>query len=196
MFEITLGNWVPVLRFLHDRVTQWFGLILLLYRCVVGFAVMKVITGVFLHETFKVAAGDDELMIAQRQRDAAKHMRKMKLLFQEADDSGDGYLTFSEFQEVMQDPRIKSWLAAMDLDVNDIELVWDLVDNGLGADQDHRINAEELSRGFQRLKGNARSLDINGVARQLRHVEEQLNVLCEKMPERSVTPRLSSSAQA
>eukprot|EP00404_Azadinium_spinosum_P045945 CAMPEP_0180804022 /NCGR_PEP_ID=MMETSP1038_2-20121128/61233_1 /TAXON_ID=632150 /ORGANISM="Azadinium spinosum, Strain 3D9" /LENGTH=159 /DNA_ID=CAMNT_0022844425 /DNA_START=148 /DNA_END=627 /DNA_ORIENTATION=- len=132
MFELTVGNWVPILRFLHDRVNEWFGLALLVYRCFVGFAVMKVITGVFLHETFKVAASDDDLMIRQKQRDSAKHLKKMRLLFREADDSGDGFLTFREFKEVMEDPRVKAWLAAMDLDVGDVELVFGLLDGGVG----------------------------------------------------------------
>merc|ERR1712039_784236 len=40
MFEITLGNWAPITRFLQDNVTEWFGFVLMVYHCVVAFAVV------------------------------------------------------------------------------------------------------------------------------------------------------------
>lgn len=166
MFEVTLGNWVPVARFLHENISEWFGPCMLIYRCIVGFAFVKVITGIFINETFKVAAADDELMIMQKERQIRKHVEKMHLLFMEADDSGDGYLSKEEFYEVMKDPRVKSWLAAMDLEVRDAELVFNLVDDG-----DAKISAEELVHGFSRLKGAARSMDMVTLLRDCRRTE-------------------------
>merc|ERR1712061_39441 len=90
MFEITFGDWVPCGRVLKERIDEWFGLFILVYRMLVGFAMMKVITGIFLHETFKVAATDDDIMIMEKVRQTKKHVKKMQLLFEEADDSGDG----------------------------------------------------------------------------------------------------------
>merc|ERR1719464_1911837 len=172
MFEITDGNWIPVTRFLHEEVSEWYGPLMLIYRCLIGFAVMNVLRGIFLHETFKVASSDDELMMMQQQRKVKKHVEKMQKLFAEADDSGDGYLSRSEFEEILSDPRVKSWLAAMELEVRDAELVFELVDDG-----DHRISAEELVRGFARLKGTARSLDMVTVMHELRRVEKHLVAL-------------------
>merc|ERR1719171_1919048 len=63
MFEVTLANWAPACRLLSNNVSEVYGLVFVLYKLIVGFAVVKVITGVFLHETFKVAQGDDDLMI-------------------------------------------------------------------------------------------------------------------------------------
>merc|ERR1719171_1141632 len=65
MFEVTLANWVPACRLLSNNVNEAYAMLFILYKCVVGFAIIKVITGVFLHETFKVAQGDDELMIRE-----------------------------------------------------------------------------------------------------------------------------------
>merc|ERR1719478_548804 len=88
MFEVTLGNWVPITRNLQANVSAWFGPIMMAYKCIVGFAVVKVITGVFLHETFKCASSDDELMILSREREIRKHVQKMEMLFAEADHTG------------------------------------------------------------------------------------------------------------
>merc|ERR1712025_1522426 len=50
MWEIALGNWVPVCRLLMNNVSEWFALVFLLWRAVVGFAIITTIRGVFLHE--------------------------------------------------------------------------------------------------------------------------------------------------
>eukprot|EP00929_Paragymnodinium_shiwhaense_P025814 TRINITY_DN15528_c0_g1_i2.p1 TRINITY_DN15528_c0_g1~~TRINITY_DN15528_c0_g1_i2.p1 ORF type:complete len:584 (+),score=74.61 TRINITY_DN15528_c0_g1_i2:99-1850(+) len=152
MYEVTMGNYVPIARTLHELVSEWFLPCVLAYRCLVSFALMKVISGIFLHETFKTAASNDEIMIMQRDRASRRHVLKMTQLFKEADESGDGELTLEEFREVMADPRVKSWLAAQELEVRDVELVFELVDNGSGA-----ITAEDLVVGFAQLKGPARS---------------------------------------
>mmetsp|Transcript_50987 Transcript_50987/g.157815 ORF Transcript_50987/g.157815 Transcript_50987/m.157815 type:complete len:536 (-) Transcript_50987:96-1703(-) len=172
MFELTLGNWIPITRTLHEKVTEWFCPIILLYQSVVVFAVIKVITGIFLHETFKVAGSDDDLMIAQKARQMRKHVQKMKLLMAEADESNDGYLSNDEFIAIAQDARAKTWLAAMELEVRDAQLIYDLIDDG-----DNRVSAEELVKGIGRLKGNARSLDMITLMRQVSEMQDEMKSL-------------------
>ncbi len=36
-----------------------------------------------------------------------KHVKNMVRLFEEADESGDGMLSFEEFADIIQDPRVK-----------------------------------------------------------------------------------------
>ena len=81
MFELTLGDWVPATRVLHDNVSEWPGPLLLLYQSVVTFAVIRVISGIFLHGTLPVAGSDDDLMGAQKERQMRKTVMKMPQLF-------------------------------------------------------------------------------------------------------------------
>mmetsp|Transcript_18917 Transcript_18917/g.33336 ORF Transcript_18917/g.33336 Transcript_18917/m.33336 type:complete len:553 (+) Transcript_18917:42-1700(+) len=155
MYELTLGNWVVISRHMCELVSPWFIPFAMIYNCIMAFAFVTVIRGIFLHETFQVAAMDDELMIMKRERQVNKNIEKMDKLFAEADETGDGILSKSEFLEVMKDHRVKSWLAAMELDIRDAELVFDLIDDGDGT-----ISAPELVRGFAKLKGTARSVDM------------------------------------
>jgi len=113
MFEITLGNWVVITRVLHESVSEWFGPLVLIYRTIVGEALIKVVTGVFMYETFRCAQADDEMMIMDKSRAIRRHSSKMHMLLEEADDSGDGFLNCHEFTVACQDPRIRAWLAAM-----------------------------------------------------------------------------------
>merc|ERR1712087_668936 len=52
MFEITLANWPPACRLLIENVSEWFALLAILHKLFVGFAVVAVINGVFMQETF------------------------------------------------------------------------------------------------------------------------------------------------
>merc|ERR1740130_1431033 len=68
MFELTLANWPPVTRLLAEEVSEWFMLFCLIHKLTLGFAVIGVINGVIMQETFKVASTDDMVMVRQRKR--------------------------------------------------------------------------------------------------------------------------------
>ena len=55
----------------------------------------------------------------------------------------------------MADPFVVSWMAAYEIDVTDVELLFCLMDDGDGT-----ITAEELVSGVSRLKGFARSMGL------------------------------------
>jgi hypothetical protein len=173
MFEVTMGNWVPICRLLMEHVSEWLALAFLIYRCVVGFAVLNVIRGVFLHETFKVAQSDDEIMIMQRERAVRKHTQNMELFFEEADTDGDGAIRLEEFKEMVADRRVQMWLSAMEIEVRDVEMTFDLLDDGDGC-----VSVASLIHGFARIKGAARGLEMDAMHRAIRRIESQVNKLC------------------
>merc|ERR1719329_953498 len=175
MFEITLGNWIPITRLLVDNVSEWYMGGFICYKVTVSFAVVKVITGVFMHETFKVASSDDDLMIVNQARMVAKHRSKMHALMAECDESGDGNLDRDEFRSVMRDPRVKTWLSAMELNVSDPDALFNLLDNDPAAPG--IITADELAGGVSRLKGTARSLDMAQLREEMKRVAEKIDFI-------------------
>merc|ERR1712118_27529 len=54
LFEITMANWTPICRFLMEELHEAFMVPVVLYRLVMGLAVIGVINAVFMQETFKV----------------------------------------------------------------------------------------------------------------------------------------------
>jgi len=141
-----------------EDVSEWLCLFALVYKLVVGFAVIRIISGVFLHETFKSAATDDVLMVMQKKRLMEKHARKMRRFVQKADLSGDGGLSREEFKDVLKSEDVRAWFAAQELDAGDADLLFSLLDNG-----DSTLTAEELVVGVSRLKGAARNIDLHGL---------------------------------
>eukprot|EP00930_Biecheleria_cincta_P004041 TRINITY_DN104945_c0_g1_i1.p1 TRINITY_DN104945_c0_g1~~TRINITY_DN104945_c0_g1_i1.p1 ORF type:complete len:557 (-),score=92.42 TRINITY_DN104945_c0_g1_i1:3-1673(-) len=156
MFELTLANWPTAARVLVEYVSEYYTIVTVLHKLTIGFAVIGVINGVFMQETFKVAATDDFVMLRQKERDRRLHMAKMGLLFEQADDNGDGVLDPDEFRNVLMNRKVKTWLAAQDLRVEDGDKLFKLID----VDGDQGLTAEELVIGVERLKGPARSIDF------------------------------------
>merc|ERR1712137_1477867 len=89
----------------------------------------------------------------------------MGSLLRKADASGDGTVSLDEFQTLLEDPTMRLWLSAQDIDVGDSALLFDLLDNG-----DGELTANELCSGISRLKGPARSFDIYGALHMITNI--------------------------
>eukprot|EP00747_Dinoflagellata_sp_TGD_P218919 gnl/TRDRNA2_/TRDRNA2_91106_c0_seq1.p1 gnl/TRDRNA2_/TRDRNA2_91106_c0~~gnl/TRDRNA2_/TRDRNA2_91106_c0_seq1.p1 ORF type:complete len:353 (+),score=68.20 gnl/TRDRNA2_/TRDRNA2_91106_c0_seq1:155-1060(+) len=176
MFEITLANWVPSCRLLMDNVSEWFGLFYLTYRGMFCFAVLKVISAVFITETHRVATGDDEIAIRAKQRAKGEYLRKLRDVFQELDDSGDGILVWEEFEQLLSDDLLTSWLSTLEIAPADLKKLWTLIDDGHG-----RVAREEFLASVPRIRGQAREIDVAEVLLMSSRIEQKLEVLmCER----------------
>ncbi|CAJ1339824.1 unnamed protein product, partial [Effrenium voratum] len=134
---------------------------ILVYKLVVGFAVLKVITGIFIQQTMRVANEDDELLVLQKKRLVESHSKGVGALFHELDTDGSGALDREEFKRALQDPRFRLWLAALDLQSSDAENLFTLLDDGDGS-----ISYQEFIGGARRLKGTAQSIDLVTLMRE------------------------------
>lgn len=188
---------VPVCRHLVEDVSEWYALWFIVYKVTVGFSIIKVITGVFMHETFKVASTDDDLMILQKQRIMEKHAKKMRGFFEAADSGGEGSLTMHEFREVLSDPRVKTWLSAMELDVADTDTVFKLLDSPDEGNSElpTEITCEELVHGVAKLKGPARSLDMAVLMREVAEMRAEVRAHADGFAATSSTHMRANAEQ-
>lgn len=171
-FEMTLANWPPIARMLTENVSHWFILFCIFHKLTFGFAVVGVINGVFMQETFKVAALDDVIMVRQKEKGFGIFAAKMRNLFKKADTSGDGKVDKDEFREILHHQDVKSWLLSMDLSVRDADVLFSLIDSS--GDGNGEVGQEDLIQGVGRLKGPARSIDVNKMLMDMRCVINQL----------------------
>lgn len=176
MFEMTLGNWIVPARALVENVSEWYMLFFLMHKFIIGFSVVSVITGVFIQETFKVATTDNQIMLRDKARLMKAHERKMKELFMHADSDKSGKLEYEEFIHVMELEKVKMWLSSMGLDVEDSKTLFELVKDG-----DDHVNAEGLVQGAGKLKGTARSIDLNILMNESREFHKQVGQILLKV---------------
>jgi len=170
MFDMAFHSHAPIMRVIMEKVDEGWAVYFLAYKCLVGLSVMKVITGVFLHETFKVCSEDDVLMIMQKKRAVKTNTRKMSKLFASLNDDGGTTLTWDEFQDVLTNDWVRMWLNAMGLDTSNAARLWYLLD----ASGDGELTAEELVKGVSKLKGSATSCDMNYVVNTITTLKEQV----------------------
>lgn len=168
IFELTFANWPVICRLLSENVSEWFALVVLMHKLTIGFAVIGVINGVFMQETFKVASSDNTIMVRTKEKASKAHLKKMTEFFSSLDDSQDGRVSVDEFEAIADDVEVKLWLASMDLDAADLTHLFYLLD----ADRDGYITLEELTTGVSKLRGTARSIDTIS----LLHLQRELLV--------------------
>lgn len=155
MFEILFANWSPPCRVLVDNISEWFSLFFLVYRCILGFAVLNVVNSVFVQQTMRIATSDEQLAFKQKERELASYTRKVKNLFATMDQSGDGVINFEEFSKLVQSPMLQFLLSQLDLEYHDLLSLFEFLDNG-----DGEITLSEFIEGAAKLRGSAKALDI------------------------------------
>lgn len=155
-FQITFsGGWPAWVHPLVEKVGVHYAMFFAVYVAVVVFAVLRIITALFLKDTLNVAANDKEMMIQNKLREKAGYAARLEQVFREADRSGDGKVTWEEFEELLSKPSARAYLSALELETHEVESMFMLLDDGDGS-----ISSEEFLSGIVRLKGQARSLDV------------------------------------
>lgn len=140
-----------------------------LYIAFCGFAVLNVMTGVFVNSAIKTREKDHETMMqnVQRFKDlVAKVWKKI-------DVSGLGQLTISEFEQIFKDEDMMAFFDAIEINAVD---AWTLFDS-LDADRDHLVSYEEFSTRCMQLHGPARSVDLFALKSQHDKMWNQLKSL-------------------
>jgi len=176
MWELALANWAPIVRFLHDEGNRVLAYISFGYVLLVNFAIVRVISGVFLSTTFQVAATDDTLMMVQKQRAAQSHAKKMASLFRKINIEEGDAITRDVFVAALSQPDLRLWLSSMDIEAGDAEALFDLLDNNSGA-----LTLASLSDGIARLKGVARNIDLVSLQHRTYYIQSLLQKLVKHM---------------
>jgi len=168
-------------------VNEWFSLFFISYKCSIGLAVVQVILSVFIQQTFKVAAQDENIMINERKAQGAAIVRNLEHLFDVLDKSGDGLIDRVEFEILKHDPVVKFWLSALEVDTSDVDQLLDDLDDG-----DQLISRKEFIDGIKAIRGQAKKTDILEMKRQLKIIDSKIEDL-PKSRGMGLTPILEKS---
>lgn len=175
---------MPISRILSEKVSEWYTIFTLAFQVILGFAVIKVITGVFLTETMKVASMDDSIMLKSKERAVRLHKEKMSRLFAHADLDANGGIYCVEFHSLLADREVRQWLASMELEIfseQDGDALFAMIDDGDGI-----VTLDELVKGVARLKGQARNVDLALMNKRLIELKQDLLEMQHKQFERLI----------
>eukprot|EP00930_Biecheleria_cincta_P034240 TRINITY_DN23677_c0_g1_i1.p1 TRINITY_DN23677_c0_g1~~TRINITY_DN23677_c0_g1_i1.p1 ORF type:complete len:607 (-),score=91.72 TRINITY_DN23677_c0_g1_i1:20-1840(-) len=156
MFEITYsGGWPSLVRRVVEEVTGWYAILFLAYITFVVFAVIRVITALFIKETLSCASDDAELAMEEKRKTAEAFQSKLEVLFESMDMNADGFLSHEEVQAAVENPALLNFLSTLELQTKDLQFIFQLLDDGDGL-----LTLKEFCLGLTRLKGAARAYDF------------------------------------
>jgi len=155
-FEIThSGSWPSRVRPVLEKVSPWYGILFLPYIALVVFAVIRVVTALFIKETLASAANDAEMVIEESRRMAIEYQERLEELFRLVDNDGDGSLSPEEFVQAMELPSVQQYLKFLEVTVRDCRPLFEILAQG-----DGQITIADFCKGLMSIKGQARALDI------------------------------------
>lgn len=149
-----------------------------LYVAFCSFAVLNVITGVFVNSAIKTREKDHETVMlhVQKFKDLASNV------WQKMDTRGDGKITITEFEQMFDDPDMQAFFESIEINAVD---AWTLFDS-LDMDGDHLISYEEFVQRCTQLHGNARSVDLFALKQLNGKVWDELKTLTESQQQTNV----------
>eukprot|EP00415_Alexandrium_ostenfeldii_P000137 UN0137 len=126
-------------------------------------------------ETSLAAAGDVEVILLRKDRAKKANVHKLQDVFQELDESGDGIVTIEEFQALMDDDVMMQFLGTMELEVGDLEELFQLLDDGTG-----QVQSSDFIAGVERVKGQAKNIDVMLLLKMMRDLSGEVEKLAKR----------------
>jgi len=169
---ITGGDdWGNLMHPLSDELSPLFAPFYVLYIAFSMFALLNVVTGLFVEKAMASALDDRDAIIQEQLAREGSYVNEVRAAFAEADQDGSGTITLDEFQIHLRDERVQAYFKSLELDPSyavDLFHLLDLGDTGA-------VNTEEFVLGCLRLKGHAKSIDVATLKYESKRMTHQWN---------------------
>mmetsp|Transcript_66684 Transcript_66684/g.168165 ORF Transcript_66684/g.168165 Transcript_66684/m.168165 type:complete len:602 (-) Transcript_66684:148-1953(-) len=133
-----------------------YRLVFIVYISFALFAMVNVVTSVFVDGAVQSSNRDHDNLIQEELRHKEEYIASMHTLFIEMDDDNSGFISLDEFRQAIHDERIVAYFHVLGLAIEDVETLFVLLDR----DRTGAIDIEEFLLGCMKLKGEAKSLDL------------------------------------
>mmetsp|Transcript_81507 Transcript_81507/g.253020 ORF Transcript_81507/g.253020 Transcript_81507/m.253020 type:complete len:595 (+) Transcript_81507:97-1881(+) len=151
----------------------------LLYITFAVFAVVNVVTGVFVETALGANHADKEVVVHEELEAKKAYLKSMREVFDEMDEDDTGCISISEFENKLNDERVIAYFNALKLDVSDARTLFRLLDY----DQSNEVNIDEFLTGCYQLQGESRSLDMKIMQCEVRALHESFTRFWDIMAE-------------
>jgi len=150
------ADWSDPLRALK-KIHPVYECLFIFYIFFMYFGVLNVVVGAFVATASQIAADDRDAIVRAETERLSRYTERIKGFFKEADLDHSGTLSWEEFRSHLADPKVKAYFQSLELDVSQAHILFELLDVD-GSDQ---VTIDEFLDGCMRLKGQARSIDLN-----------------------------------
>eukprot|EP00746_Dinoflagellata_sp_MGD_P070382 gnl/MRDRNA2_/MRDRNA2_288260_c0_seq1.p1 gnl/MRDRNA2_/MRDRNA2_288260_c0~~gnl/MRDRNA2_/MRDRNA2_288260_c0_seq1.p1 ORF type:complete len:443 (-),score=71.65 gnl/MRDRNA2_/MRDRNA2_288260_c0_seq1:304-1560(-) len=151
------------------------GFIFIAYVSFAVFAVLNVVTGVFVDNAHRASENDYEHSLMDETSERHKQILAVQKMFYEADKDGSGEVTMDEFIDLFEKPSIQSYFRMQGIDCTavDPKKLFQLIDYDGGGN----VDIDEFVVGCTKLKGKASSIDVAILQHQVKKQDRKMHSL-------------------
>ncbi|CAE7397220.1 SCN8A [Symbiodinium natans] len=178
LFQTTLGgiSWFEVTDALAHVDMLSFSL-MFAYIIFTLLALMNVFTGVFVDNAVQNSKKQRKVQLEETMDKKRTSLDHMIEFFAATDSNGDGAISLEEIQMLLQDPVMSAYFDMIGFRAGDAALLAELLDRDGSGD----ISLNEFIAGCERMKGEAKGIDVHMLLLECSVLNEKLDVLHENL---------------
>lgn len=153
------------------KVSRMSSFVLVMYIAFVTFAILNIVTGIFVDLSIKAADDDSDFKTLEDGEKQKKSIEAFCKVFRDADADGSGHLSLEEFETHVHNPNVQAYFKFIGLDIEFYSpaKIFNLLDFTRG----NAIELNEFVSGLSRFRGRARCLDIAALHSDLRLLDRK-----------------------
>jgi len=142
----------------------------LCFICFNFIAMLNIVAAVFIKVAFIRSESDKQFLIRKELDAKQGYLETMASIFKQLDEDGDGKINLYELQDHLDTPNVGAYFSKLGVDVNEVEKLFTLLDDDGSGD----IDREEFIFGCLRLKGEAKTLDLAILQREVDWLKQEV----------------------
>jgi len=146
------------------------GFVLCFFTFFTTFALLNIITGIFVDSSINSAQNDKDEVIQEQLHQQNSALSEMQKLFQLADKDGSGSMDLDEFEEHLQSKEVRAHFLSLGIEVDKVKGLFRLLD----LDMSGELSLEEFVQGCTRLRGPAKSIDLATLMNEYMRMSDDL----------------------
>lgn len=173
LLETTMGgvDW-DFIYILLEPLGLMYTMTFIFYICFFNFAVMNILTGIFLEQAMKLWKPDEDEMKQDVLDQKQKTNQEFRRIAEAMDMTGDGWIERSEILAAAESPEFVARMNILGVDFRDTTL---FLESMQGVDQDQGIGIEDFIEKVQRLQGASASSALMPHVNSIRSIVEKLD---------------------
>merc|ERR1740123_1629044 len=147
-------DWVDTMRALN-HVDPFYGYIFLVYIALALYGVLNVVTAVFVESAMETSKSDRVLTAQEDMHMKKQYISRMRSILSAADTDGSGNITWAEFKNNLEDPKLQAYFTMWGLEASEAANIFRVLDE----DCVGHVSIDSFITGCFHFRGIAKQLD-------------------------------------